>query len=407
VSSGERRYSDRVIYRRVLGEARPYWGHIVAIFLLTLLATPVALLAPVPLKIAVDSLLGDEPLPGFLGTILPQSVEESTTGLLIFTVLLLAAIKLLSELQTLCTRLLRAYTSERLALRFRSKLFRHAQRLSMTYHDRRGSADANYRIQRDAEAIPSVAVSGVIPFVSSAVMFAAMIRWKLLDCGGEIAFAPAAQVWHHRRRTVRGYLRQQRGYGRAERMLLGAHPQRFNRLGQARRRGVIYGGASVLPSLLRPVVYHGYLGSAPFQPVAKDRAAAANMWIGAFVPFTVPLAALGLLLGVLVAPWWALLPVLMAEALVSYGAAVAIGTRPPNHEPNPRQLGFVVGMLHVAQPFVRMWGRLRGSSLHALPTENPSWSGDRLEWLRAPSTISGREVAMPSRDRRRSDGTFV
>jgi ATP-binding cassette subfamily B protein len=161
VSSGERRYSDRVIYRRVLGEARPYWGHIVAIFLLTLLATPVALLAPVPLKIAVDSVLGDEPLPGFLGTILPQSVEESTTGLLIFTVLLLlAAIKLLSELQTLSTRLLRAYTSEPLALRFRSKLFRHAQRLSMTYHDRRGCADANYRIQRDAEAIPSVAVSG-------------------------------------------------------------------------------------------------------------------------------------------------------------------------------------------------------------------------------------------------------
>jgi O-antigen biosynthesis protein len=205
--------------------------------------------------------------------------------------------------------------------------------------------------------------------VSSAVMFAAMIRWKLLDCGGEIAFAPAAQVWHHRRRTVRGYLRQQRAYGRAERMLLGAHPQRFNRLGQARWRGVIYGGASVLPSLLRPVVYHGYLGSAPFQPVAKDRAAAANMWIGAFVPFTVPLAALGLLLGVLVSPWWALLPVLMAAALVSYGAAVAIGTRPPNHEPNPRQLGFVVGMLHVAQPFVRMWGRLRGSPFHAPPTE--------------------------------------
>jgi hypothetical protein len=54
-------------------------------------------------------------------------------------------------------------------------------------------------------------------------------------------------------------------------MLTGAHPQRFNRLGQARWSGFIYGGASILPSLLRPVVYHGYLGSAPFQPVARGQ----------------------------------------------------------------------------------------------------------------------------------------
>ena len=50
------------------------------------------------------------------------------------------------------------------------------------------------------------------------------VCWKLLDRGGEIAFAPAAQVRHHRRRTVGAYLRQQRGYGRSERMVAAAHP---------------------------------------------------------------------------------------------------------------------------------------------------------------------------------------
>src|SRR5205823_7842505 len=94
------------------------------------------------------------------------------------------------------------------------------------------------------------------------------VCWKLLDAGYEIGFAPAAQVWHHRRSTIGGYLRQQRGYGRAERMVAGAHPHRFNRLGQARWQGFIYGGNRALRTLLRPVIYHGWSGEAPFQPVA-------------------------------------------------------------------------------------------------------------------------------------------
>ncbi len=44
------------------------------------------------------------------------------------------------------------------------------------------------------------------------------VCWKLLDGGAQIAFSPAAQIRHHRRSTVKGYLKQQRGYGRAERM---------------------------------------------------------------------------------------------------------------------------------------------------------------------------------------------
>ena len=70
------------------------------------------------------------------------------------------------------------------------------------------------------------------------------VCWKLLDRGREIAFAHAAQVRHHRRSTVMGYLRQQRGYGKAEKTLAGPHRHRFNRMGQARWAGVIYGGAA-------------------------------------------------------------------------------------------------------------------------------------------------------------------
>jgi O-antigen biosynthesis protein len=43
--------------------------------------------------------------------------------------------------------------------------------------------------------------------------------WRLQQRGWKIGFCPAAMVWHHRRNSVRAYLKQQRGYGEAEAML--------------------------------------------------------------------------------------------------------------------------------------------------------------------------------------------
>src|SRR5206468_3958962 len=54
-------YTDVVLFRRLLGQARPYWPHVGALFLLGLLASPLSLLTPLPLKIAVDSVIGSHP----------------------------------------------------------------------------------------------------------------------------------------------------------------------------------------------------------------------------------------------------------------------------------------------------------------------------------------------------------
>jgi hypothetical protein len=71
------------------------------------------------------------------------------------------------------------------------------------------------------------------------------VCWRFLDAGLRIGFAPAALVWHHRRSTVRAYLRQQAGYGRSEAMVLAKHPQRAAALGGTRWGGVIYGDGAV------------------------------------------------------------------------------------------------------------------------------------------------------------------
>jgi ATP-binding cassette subfamily B protein len=85
--------------------------------------------------------------------------------------------------------LLAAYTGEKLLRCFRAKLFRHVQRLSLAYHDTKGTADSTYRIQHDATSLRSIAVEGVVPFIASACTLVAMIfvtaqiNWRLAVIG--------------------------------------------------------------------------------------------------------------------------------------------------------------------------------------------------------------------------------
>src|SRR5207249_8690587 len=100
--SGERimataSYGDLHLYRRLLRESRPYWPHILGIFLLELLGTPLGLLSPLPLKIAVDSAIGNHPLPRFLSVVLPVAVTQSPMAVLALAVGLLLALAVVNQ----------------------------------------------------------------------------------------------------------------------------------------------------------------------------------------------------------------------------------------------------------------------------------------------------------------------
>ncbi|TMB02315.1 MAG: ABC transporter ATP-binding protein [Deltaproteobacteria bacterium] len=166
---------DVSLYRRLLLQARPYWLHLAGAFALGLLASPLALLNPVPLKIVVDSVLGGHPLPAFLRPLLPEAAARSPAAILFFAIGLLVVVAVLGQLQGLATTLLRNYVGERLVLDFRRQLVEQSQRLSMSYHDSRGTADSLYRIHHDAPAIQSIMVDGVLSLVSAAVTLAMMI----------------------------------------------------------------------------------------------------------------------------------------------------------------------------------------------------------------------------------------
>src|SRR5437660_11076006 len=131
---------DVVLYRRLLQEARPYWFHLAGLFGLGLLASPVALLTPVPLKIAVDSVLGGHPLPVFLQSFFPETAAQSPTASLLLAIGLLVAVAALGQRQGLASTPLQAYSGDPLAVVFRARLVRQVHRHSVPYPDTRVTA---------------------------------------------------------------------------------------------------------------------------------------------------------------------------------------------------------------------------------------------------------------------------
>src|SRR5213595_2193507 len=91
--------------------------------------------------------------------------------------------------------------------------------------------------------------------------------WRLQQAGCVIAFSPTAIVWHHRRFTLRAFLRQQDGYGEAESLLRFKHLIFFGPTGTAKWRGQIYGTPRFSWFVNRPVIYHGMFGEGFFQSI--------------------------------------------------------------------------------------------------------------------------------------------
>src|SRR5262249_25956502 len=119
--------------------------------------------------------IGGHPLPPFVEVLVPAGAAHSRTAALILAVGMLIGLTVVRQIQGLISSLLRTYTGEKLVLDFRTRLFGHAQRLSLAYHDMSGTADSIYRIQYDASAIEYVSLDGVVPFFRAGFTLVAML----------------------------------------------------------------------------------------------------------------------------------------------------------------------------------------------------------------------------------------
>jgi ATP-binding cassette subfamily B protein len=157
----------RPIFLRVLDQATAYKGYLFALLALSLLSPVPRLLAPFTVSWAIDGVLGNHPPPGPLAELEPATLLAVMAGLLVL-------LTVVAHLAAMAQFLLSTFVGERLVRAFRAVLFRHAQRLSLSYHDARGTTDSAYRIQYDSPCIQWVVVDGLLPLVGAAFTLALM-----------------------------------------------------------------------------------------------------------------------------------------------------------------------------------------------------------------------------------------
>ena len=170
------KHADSSLFRRILKQAQPYRFRIGGFFMLSLLATPLALLAPVPMKIVVDNVINQGPFPNWLEPLVPTSVQTTPAALLVFSIVFFLIITLLTTIHKLFTwNILYTRITEKMLLDFRSRLLNYAQRLSIGFHDSHGTSHASYRIHYDTYAVQNVVFDTIIPLTSSVLTFVAML----------------------------------------------------------------------------------------------------------------------------------------------------------------------------------------------------------------------------------------
>ena len=176
---------------RVLHYLRPYWLLATAAVLLVLVSSGASLLAPWPLKILVDHVLTGQPLPAWLSQVIPVA-ESDRRGWLIVSVLGGLAVALLANSVTVITNYVSAKLEQWMVLDFRSDLFRHSQRLSMTFYDRQRSGNLMYCINNQASTIGSLPMM-VPPLARSAITLVGMF-WIAYSIDPTVAMASLAVV---------------------------------------------------------------------------------------------------------------------------------------------------------------------------------------------------------------------
>jgi O-antigen biosynthesis protein len=193
------------------------------------------------------------------------------------------------------------------------------------------------------------------------------ICWRLQDAGHAIGFSAAATVWHFRRNTVKAYIGQQKGYGKAEALVFAKHPARFNAFGQAIWNGRIYGDLSTAMLLWsKPAIYSGTFGRGLFQVLYQPPAS-----LFQYLPVTfewtaaaLVLAAIGIIVGG--AGWLLILPLLITWAMCIKGGFSA----PLNPRFEGLQARSLIALLIFLGPLLRGFERLKWR-LKAMPPHLP------------------------------------
>lgn len=167
---------------RLLRYAARRWTGLLVVLAIMFLKTGMELLKPLPMKLLVDNVLDQKPLPGVaarLIEILPGAVSRE--GLLIWTV----AATVLLFLSGWALGLASAYANigfgQRMIYDLAEDLYKHLQRLSLKFHSGKSVGDLIRRVTTDTGSVSTIVNGALLPVAGSVFSLVSMfiIMWQL------------------------------------------------------------------------------------------------------------------------------------------------------------------------------------------------------------------------------------
>jgi len=150
---------------RVYRYLSPYWRLATVSVSIMVAAGLIGLVVPWPLQILIDNILGHKPLPPAFKSILGP-VVDSPNGFLALVVVAGFLIVLVQNALTVLNNYVNVQIEQNMVLDYRSDLFRHAERLSLAFHDQKRSGMLIYAINGQGDAVARVVMT-IPPLVQS------------------------------------------------------------------------------------------------------------------------------------------------------------------------------------------------------------------------------------------------
>jgi ATP-binding cassette subfamily B protein len=161
-----------------LGFSMRRWSGLTSVLVAMLLKTALDVLAPWPMKILVDNVMGHRPftplLARYFGMFAPQTLVTICVGATVLLFLSAWAVGVLAALANIAF-------GQRMIYDLASDLFGHLQRMSLRYHARSSTGDLIRRVTTDCGAVSTIVKDALLPVVASVFSLIAMfcIMWRI------------------------------------------------------------------------------------------------------------------------------------------------------------------------------------------------------------------------------------
>jgi ATP-binding cassette subfamily B protein/subfamily B ATP-binding cassette protein MsbA len=160
------------VFFRLLSYLRPYRLTFVTALVLVAVVSGLELLKPWPLKLAVDQIIGRQPL-----IIMDRQIPfaaVTTTLQIVLVIGMLLMVHVAIGLIQLLNNYLTIRIGQNMVQDFRCELFDHLQRQSLLFHQQRPTGDLIYRLMGDTYAVQTLLMNGIFTSLTSSALLVGM-----------------------------------------------------------------------------------------------------------------------------------------------------------------------------------------------------------------------------------------